>query len=60
MIVLKLRVKSAAVFSDLNFNATAAYSETVIILKTLSFRQKMDLSPLGAIYMSFIDGKKKL
>ena len=41
----------AAVFSVLNLTKTAAYSETAIILKTLSFRQKMDLSPLGSIFL---------
>ena len=47
--MLKLN-KIAVVVSVLNLKATAAYSETAIILKTLIFRQKMDLSPLGSIF----------
>ena len=49
--------KIAALFSVLNLSATAAYCETAIILETLSFGQKMDLSPLGSIFLSFIVDK---
>lgn len=47
----KTTSKLALVFAVLNLTATAAYSETAIFLKTLSFRKKMDLSPLGSIFL---------
>jgi len=56
----KTTSKIAAVFSVLNLTTTAAYSEMTVILKTLSFRQKMDLSPLGSIFFVIYSRKDKI
>jgi len=56
----KTTSKIAALFSVLNLSSTAAYRETAIILETLSFGQKMDLSPLGSIFLVIYHRKKKV